>query len=137
MCINTHAGAVGAAAAFLTVLLYVLCSTSCSFCSSAPPRSVKASDSPGLLQCQQLVLAANPKADVLLNPSTYGYQGCSCGAGFKAATTTQEGVVTNLRCVESQVGVKKLWRGGGFTRLRAGLDKGFGGWGLACVGDSA
>jgi hypothetical protein len=93
---------------------------------SGPPRSVQASDSPGLLLCQQLVLAANPKAEVQLDPSTYGYQGCSCGVGFKAAATTQEGVVTNLRCVESQVRVRVgVWQGfwvleGGGAGLRRG-----------------
>jgi len=69
--------------------------------SAAPLRSVdpSSSSSDGPLQCQQLVLTSNPSARVLLDPSSYGYQGCSCKAPFRAEAEVQGGVTVSLRCV--------------------------------------
>lgn len=62
------------------------------------------SGSDGPLLCQRLVLASDPSAVVVLDPASYGYQGCSCKAPFRAEASTQDGVTTSLRCVATQVG---------------------------------
>lgn len=75
-----------------------VCPSACS-CSARPPRMVEGSGSDGPLQCQRLVLAGSPSTEVVLDPSTYGYQGCSCKAPFSAESTVQGGVTTSLHCV--------------------------------------
>jgi hypothetical protein len=79
-------------------------------CSARPPRTVEGSGSDGPLQCQRLVLAGSPTTEVVLDPSTYGYQGCSCKAPFSADSTVQGGVTTSLQCVvPSQVCAGDVW----------------------------
>lgn len=77
---------------------HCVCPSACS-CSTRPPRMVEGSGSDGPLQCQRLVLADSPSTEVVLDPSTYGYQGCSCKAPFSAESTVQGGATTSLRCV--------------------------------------
>lgn len=70
-------------------------------CSAAPPRVVDTtrssssdSSSDGPLLCQRVVVAAQPSSEVLLDPSSYGYQGCSCRPPFKAVSSSAD----SLRC---------------------------------------
>lgn len=74
-------------------------------CSSGVPRAIEGSGSDGPLLCQRLLLASDRSTEVALDPSTYGYQGCSCKAPFRTESTVQGGVATNMRCVVNQVGV--------------------------------
>lgn len=80
------------------------CLRLCVCYSTGAPRAIEGSGDDGPLLCQRLLLASDQSTEVLLDPSTYGYQGCSCKSPFKAVATSHNGATTSLRCVVNQVG---------------------------------
>jgi hypothetical protein len=91
-------GAAGTATHVLTGVMWWVIA-----CSSGAPRAIEGSGSDGPLLCQRLLLAADRSTEVVLDPSAYDYQGCSCKAPFRAESTVLGGMITNMRCVVNQV----------------------------------
>lgn len=72
-----------------------------SVCRSQPAISADPADL--ALQCQPVVAANNPTAQVTLDPSSYGYAGCSCKDPFVAVVgRTPTGAVTVTCAVQQQ-----------------------------------
>jgi hypothetical protein len=50
------------------------------------------------------VLSSSPQTQLLADPASYGYDGCSCKAPAVAQSEVQGGITTQLRCVLRQPG---------------------------------
>jgi hypothetical protein len=75
-------------------------------CSSAAGQVVDPSVSAALL-CRPLSVVGNPKATVVMDPASYGYQGCYCLPPFEAVMQQgTAGVQTVLTCVARQQQVR-------------------------------